>query len=130
VRNAGLAFVSRPVATRVERTTTPFTSGFEPGAMLRLPVAHGDGRYVADAETLARLEGEGEVVLRYVPPPGGSEPDTPNGSMHDIAGVSNPAGNVIGIMPHPERLADPALGAPEGLTFFTSLAAAAAGAER
>ncbi|HEX6643084.1 MAG TPA: phosphoribosylformylglycinamidine synthase subunit PurQ [Gemmatimonadales bacterium] len=124
MRNARLTFVSKPALVTVENTRTLFTAGFEPGAPLRLPVAHGDGRYVADAETLARLEGEGLVVLRYAR----SEDANPNGSMNDIAGIANPEGNVVGIMPHPERAADPALGPADGAPFFTAIAAPAAAA--
>lgn len=118
MRNARLAFISKPVDVMVENTRTAFTGGYEPGARLRLPVAHGDGRYVADPETLARLEGEGLVVLRYAR----TEDANPNGSMHDIAGIANAAGNIVGIMPHPERAADPALGSSDGAPFFTAMA--------
>jgi phosphoribosylformylglycinamidine synthase I len=119
LRNARLSFVSKPVDVTVENARTAFTSGYEPGARLRLPVAHGDGRYVADPETLARLEGEGLVVLRYAR----AEDANPNGSMNDIAGITNPDGNVVGIMPHPERAAEPALGSEDGAPFFTALTA-------
>jgi len=115
MRNAGLSFVSRPVDVTVERTDTVFTSGYAPGSTLRLPVAHGEGRFVASEDTLRMLEAEGRVVLRYV--------ENPNGSANDIAGIGNAAGTVVGIMPHPERLADPLLGASDGLRFFTSMAA-------
>ena len=117
-RNARLSFISKPVDVTVENTRTVFTAGYEPGAQLRLPVAHGDGRYVADAETLARLEGEGLVVLRYAR----VEDANPNGSMNDIAGISNADGNVVGIMPHPERAADALLGSEDGALFFTAMA--------
>ncbi|HEU5040300.1 MAG TPA: phosphoribosylformylglycinamidine synthase subunit PurQ [Gemmatimonadales bacterium] len=123
MRNAGLSFVSKPVDLTVERTTTPFTSAFGPGATVRLPVAHGEGRFAAAEETLRMLEAEGRVVLRYVAASEGSplQPN-PNGSAHHIAGVSNAAGNVVGIMPHPERFGDPA--SPDGgALFFTSMAA-------
>jgi phosphoribosylformylglycinamidine synthase subunit PurQ / glutaminase len=119
LRNARLTFVSKPVLVSVERTGTPFTSAYQRGALLRLPVAHGDGRYVADPETLAELEAEGRVVLRYAR----DEDANPNGSMHDIAGIVNAAGNVVGIMPHPERAAEPLLGNEDGAGFFTSMAA-------
>jgi phosphoribosylformylglycinamidine synthase len=119
LRNARLTFVSKPVLVSVEQTGTPFTSAYERGALLRLPVAHGDGRYVADPETLAGLEAEGRVVLRYAR----DEDANPNGSMHDIAGIVNAAGNVVGIMPHPERAAEPLLGNEDGAGFFTSMAA-------
>ena len=119
LRNARLTFVSKPVLVSVEQTGTPFTSAYQRGDLLRLPVAHGDGRYVADPETLAELEAEGRVVLRYAR----DEDANPNGSMHDIAGIVNAAGNVVGIMPHPERAAEPLLGNQDGAGFFTSLAA-------
>jgi phosphoribosylformylglycinamidine synthase len=119
LRNARLTFVSKPVLVSVEQTGTPFTSAYERGALLRLPVAHGDGRYVADPDTLADLEAEGRVVLRYAR----DEDANPNGSMHDIAGIVNAAGNVVGIMPHPERAAEPLLGNEDGAGFFTSMAA-------
>jgi phosphoribosylformylglycinamidine synthase subunit PurQ / glutaminase len=124
LRNAGLTFVSKPVDVVVERTGTAFTSAYEPGVTLRLPVAHGDGRYVAADDTLRMLEAEGRVVLRYVATSESSplQPN-PNGSANHIAGICNAAGTVVGIMPHPERIADPLLGVPDGLGFFTSLAA-------
>jgi phosphoribosylformylglycinamidine synthase subunit PurQ / glutaminase len=124
LRNAGLTFVSKPVDVVVERTGTVFTSAYEPGARLRLPVAHGDGRFIAADDTLRMLEAEGRVVLRYVAATEASplQPN-PNGSANHIAGISNAGGNVVGIMPHPERVADPLLGALDGLGFFTSLAA-------
>jgi phosphoribosylformylglycinamidine synthase len=116
MRNAGLSFVSRPVDLVVERSDTPFTSAYPAGARIRLPVAHGEGRFAASDETLRMLEAEGRVVLRYLP-----ESD-PNGSAHHIAGISNAGGNVVGIMPHPERAGDPA--SPDhGAGFFTSMAA-------
>jgi phosphoribosylformylglycinamidine synthase len=113
MRNAGLAFVSRPVRVRVEATDTPFTTAYEPGAIFQPPVAHGEGRYVAPADELRTLEEEGRVVLRYL--------DNPNGSTNDIAGVANAARNVVGIMPHPERVADPLLGPSDGARTFLSL---------
>jgi len=124
LRNAGLTFVSKPVDVVVEQTGTVFTSAYEPGATLRLPVAHGDGRFVASADTLRMLEAEGRVVLRYVASSESSplQPN-PNGSANHIAGITNPAGTVVGIMPHPERIADALLGSTDGLGFFTSLAA-------
>ncbi|HEX3276391.1 MAG TPA: phosphoribosylformylglycinamidine synthase subunit PurQ [Gemmatimonadales bacterium] len=124
MRNAGLSFVSKPVDVVVERASTVFTSAYSPGTRLRLPVAHGDGRFVASEDTLRMLEAEGRVVLRYVPASESSplQPN-PNGSARHIAGISNAAGTVVGIMPHPERMADSLLGNPDGLGFFTSLAA-------
>ena len=114
MRNAGLAFVSRPVRVRVETTDTPFTLAYEAGAIIRMPVAHGEGRYVAPPEVLEELDGERQVVLRYVG-------ENPNGSMHDIAGITNAGRNVVGIMPHPERAAEAHLGETEGAKFFQSV---------
>jgi phosphoribosylformylglycinamidine synthase subunit PurQ / glutaminase len=124
MRNAGLTFVSKPVDVVIERADTVFTSVYAPGSRIRMPVAHGDGRFVAADDTLRMLEAEGRVVLRYEPSSEASpfQPN-PNGSANHIAGISNAAGTVVGIMPHPERVADPLLGAPDGLGFFTSLAA-------
>lgn len=128
VRNAGLHFVSRPVDLRVERTDTPFTGGFTRGDILRVPVGHGEGRYVLAPDALRRLEGDGQVVLRYVVTTMVDADHNPNGALHDIAGISNPEGNVVGIMPHPERLADPLQGSDAGLRMFTSLITSASGA--
>jgi phosphoribosylformylglycinamidine synthase subunit PurQ / glutaminase len=124
MRNAGLTFVSKPVDVVVERTDTVFTSAYAVGTRIRIPVAHGDGRFVAADDTLRMLEAEGRVVLRYEPSSEASpfQPN-PNGSANHIAGISNAAGTVVGIMPHPERVADPLLGSSDGLGFFTSLAA-------
>ena len=124
MRNAGLTFVSKPVDVVVERADTVFTSAYAVGTRIRIPVAHGDGRFVAADDTLRMLEAEGRVVLRYEPSSEASpfQPN-PNGSANHIAGISNATGTVVGIMPHPERVADPVLGAPDGLGFFTSLAA-------
>ena len=124
MRNAGLTFVSKPVDVVVERADTVVTSAYAVGTRIRIPVAHGDGRFVAADDTLRMLEAEGRVVLRYEPSSEASpfQPN-PNGSANHIAGISNAAGTVVGIMPHPERVADPLLGAPDGLGFFTSLAA-------
>jgi phosphoribosylformylglycinamidine synthase len=123
MRNVGLAFQSRPVDVRIESTETPFTSAYATGQVLRLPVAHGDGRFVAPPDVLRALQAEGRVVLRYVRAGMPDAPSNPNGSDHDIAGIANPAGNVVGLMPHPERVADPRLGPSDGAGFFRSLAA-------
>jgi phosphoribosylformylglycinamidine synthase len=120
LRNAGLTYVSRPVAVRVERTATPFTGGYREGQILRIPVAHGDGRYVADPRTLRELEDTGRIVFRYAEEDGAS----PNGAMHDIAGICSPDGRVVGMMPHPERNNDPLLGTADGAGVFESMAAA------
>jgi phosphoribosylformylglycinamidine synthase len=123
MRNDRLTFVSKPVDVVVERTDTVFTSAYKPGQRIRVPVAHGEGRFTADDETIRMLEAEGRVVLRYLPEGSEAGLPNPNGSSDDIAGVSNAAGNVVGIMPHPERAADPVLGATDGAGFFESLAA-------
>ncbi len=116
MRNAGLNFVCRDVALRVENAGTMFTARYDAGATIRIPVAHHDGNYVADAETLDRLEGEGRVVFRYKEPV--------NGSARDIAGIVNAGGNVLGLMPHPERLVEPAQGGTDGRAMFEALHAA------
>ncbi len=117
-RNGGLMFVCRQVTVRVESDATPFTARYRPGQLLRMPVAHGDGRYVADADTLDRLEREERVVFRYV---GGN----PNGALRDIAGITNEGRNVVGLMPHPERAAEAILGSSDGAAMFALAAAAA-----
>jgi len=116
MRNARLRFLSRPVWVRVEAVDTPFTSLYEPGEVLEIPIAHGDGRYVADLRTAAELEAQGQVVWRYVR-------DNPNGSTNDIAGICNAGRNVVGIMPHPERRTAPALGGDDGARVFQSMEA-------
>ena len=119
--NAQQRFSSRPVDLRIERTDTMCTADYEHGEIIRLPIAHGEGRYVADDPTLDALEREHRVMLRYVPVPATDMPYNPNGSMNDIAGICNAAGTVVGFMPHPERLAEPELGSDAGQRFFTSL---------
>jgi len=121
VRNARLSFVAKPVDLTIERTDTVFTCAFELGDRVRIPVAHGDGRFVADPRTLDRLEAEGCVVVRYLPAGAGIEPN-PNGSDRNIAGICNPAGTIVGLMPHPENAIDPLQGAEGGRGFFASLA--------
>lgn len=116
VRNAGLAFVCRPVALDVANGNSAFTSAYAGQHHVTIPVAHHDGNYVVDTEGLARLEGEGRVAFRYR--------DNPNGSTGDIAGVLSEAGNVLGLMPHPERAVDPLLGSVDGKPLFNSLLAA------
>jgi len=115
-RNASLHYVCRDQRVRIESADTAWTGAFEAGQEIVLPVKHGEGRYVASAETLAELESAGRVVVRYV---GGN----PNGSMNDIAGIRNEAGNVVGLMPHPEHAVEDLVGAPstDGLGFFTSI---------
>ena len=124
LRNSSLTFVCETVRLRVETDDTIFTSGYARGDVLRMPVAHGEGRYTADPELLDRLEGEGRVLFRYVGPNGEREAGAnPNGSMRDIAGIVNDAGNVLGMMPHPERAVDALLGSTDGLALFESLLA-------
>ena len=124
LRNERLQFVSERVHIRVENADTMFTSEYEPGQVLTVPIAHGDGRYTADEDTLDRLEGDGRVVFRYVST--GGEVDVawnPNGSMRAIAGIISDAGNVMGMMPHPERAVDPLLGSDDGRGLFESMLA-------
>ena len=124
LRNASLKFVCEIVRLRVETNDTLFTNRYERGSILRIPVAHGDGRYTADEATLDKLEGEGRVVFRYVGGPGDADEWwSPNGSMRSIAGIVNDAGNVLGMMPHPERVVDPLLGSEDGLGIFESMLA-------
>jgi phosphoribosylformylglycinamidine synthase len=124
LRNRSLQFVSELVRVRVENTETRFTNQYAAGQILRLPIAHGEGRYTADDETLDRLEQNGQVVFRYVNANGEVEPSTdPNGSMRGIAGIVNERGNVLGLMPHPERAAEAIVGSADGVALFESLLA-------
>jgi phosphoribosylformylglycinamidine synthase I len=113
MRNAGLKFVCKPVTLSVEETQSAFTRKYEKGQSVTFPVAHGEGNYYADGDTLDRLEGEGRVMFRYQ--------DNPNGSARDIAGILNPKRNVLGLMPHPERVVDPTTGGTDGRALFQSL---------
>jgi phosphoribosylformylglycinamidine synthase len=117
MRNARLRFVCRKVRLRVENTGTFLTRRMEPGAVVSCPVAHGEGNYFADPETLAHIEGEGRVVFRY------AENTNPNGSINDIAGIVNAAGNVIGMMPHPENMIEPLHGSSDCRALFEGLVA-------
>jgi phosphoribosylformylglycinamidine synthase I len=122
MRNARLKFICRDVYLRVERSDTAFTRGYNAGQVIRVPVAHGEGNYVADAATLARLEGEGRVPFRYVAPDGSLDPAwNVNGATGAIAGVLNDAGNVLGMMPHPENHVEPQLGVTDGRGLFAGL---------
>jgi phosphoribosylformylglycinamidine synthase len=112
MRNAGQTFVCRTVPLRVETSQSLFTSAYEAGQTINIPVAHHDGNYFADDATLDRLEGEGRVAFRYA--------DNVNGSLHDIAGVLNEAGNVLGMMPHPERAIETVHGSTDGRALFES----------
>jgi phosphoribosylformylglycinamidine synthase I len=122
MRNARLSFVARPVGLRVEQTDTAFTNRYSRGDLLRMPVAHGEGRFAADPGTLRAIEGEGRVVVRYVELDGSPLKGAAiNGSLNDIAGICNTEGNVVGLMPHPDRASDPAIGNVDGAAFFTSM---------
>lgn len=124
VRNQGLAFVCTPVHVRVENDRIPFTGRANAGDVLTVPIKHGEGRYVADPTTLAAMEGRRQVVLRYCAPSGEITPAAnPNGSLESIAGVCNEAGNVFGLMPHPEHAVDPGsgIGSADGRVILGSL---------
>ena len=122
MRNKGLRFICRHVHIRVETTTTPFTSAAKPGQVLRLPIAHAEGSYVCDAAALADLQQNGQIVFRYCAPDGRLYPAAnPNGSLDGIAGICNRERNVMGMMPHPERAVEAALGSIDGLVVLRSL---------
>jgi phosphoribosylformylglycinamidine synthase len=122
VRNQGMQFICDRVSLRVERADLPWTQGYQPGQVITLPIAHGEGCYYADVQTLADLEDQGQVVLRYCSPIGELESGAnPNGSLNHIAGICNPQGNVLGLMPHPERAADALLGSLDGLPMLAGL---------
>jgi len=122
VRNDVLKFRSRWIRMRVENADTMFTGAYHQGQVLRIPIAHGEGNYVADDETVQRLEGEGRVVFRYVDAAGEATPESnPNGSTANIAGIVNGGGNVLGLMPHPERAVEDVLGGTDGVGLFESL---------
>ena len=120
MRNTSLKFVCREVKLEVTNADTAFTRGYTQGQIIRCPVAHHDGNYFADAETLARLEGEGRVAFRY------AEGTNPNGSINDIAGILNDKGNVLGLMPHPENLIEAAHGGSDGRALFAAALGVAA----
>jgi len=127
LRNASLRFLSMDCFLRVERTDTPFTSQYQLGQVFRAPLAHGDGNYFADEETLDRLEGENLVALRYVTPTGEATEDANlHGSARNIAGILSPNLRVLGLMPHPEDLVDSLMGGTDGKPLFDGLAAALA----
>jgi phosphoribosylformylglycinamidine synthase len=117
VRNVGLRFRCHEVRLRTETTDSPFTCLAAPGQVLRMPIAHGEGCFVADQRTLDELEAERRVAFRYV--------ENPNGSARDIAGVLSRERNVLGLMPHPERASEPLMGSSDGLVIFRSMVAAA-----
>ncbi len=120
MRNASLKFVCREVKLEIANANTPFTRDYRQGEIIDCPVAHADGNYFADTETLARVEGEGQVVFRY------AQDTNPNGSVNDIAGIINEAGNVLGMMPHPEDLIEAAHGGDDGRAIFESVLGKAA----
>lgn len=121
-RNASLRFVCKDVHVRTENTGTPFTSVLAEGEILRVPVAHGEGNYIAHPDVLEELEANRQVVFRYASSDGVVGGDAnPNGSMNDIAGIVNREGNVLGMMPHPERSSEAILGTPDGARIFQSI---------
>jgi phosphoribosylformylglycinamidine synthase len=120
MRNSNLKFICREVRLRTETLDSPFTAAAERRQILRMPIAHGEGCYVADERTLDELEAEDRVAFRYV--------DNPNGSMRDIAGILNAGRNVMGLMPHPERATEPLMGSSDGLVVFRSIVTAVAAA--
>jgi phosphoribosylformylglycinamidine synthase len=122
MRNAGIRFVCRDVKLTVENSQTLFTSGYSAGQQITIPVAHHDGNYFADDETLDRLEGEGRIAFRYA--------EEVNGSARNIAGVLNAAGNVLGMMPHPERVIEAAHGGTDGRALFESAVKGLVGADQ
>ena len=129
LRNRGLKFLCQHVHVRVETTDTPFTRSAVRGQVLRMPIAHGDGNYYASPETLRSLEGNRQVVFRYCDASGAlADEANPNGSIQAIAGVCNQTRNVVGLMPHPERACESALGSADGLVVLESAVAALAGA--
>jgi phosphoribosylformylglycinamidine synthase subunit PurQ / glutaminase len=124
LRNQTLRFHCQWTNLRIEQADTAWTEGFARGEVIRLPVAHGEGCYFADDETLNRLEDTGRIVARYCDEAGGVSPDAnPNGSLHSIAGIANDGGNVVGLMPHPERACDPDIGGADGLRMLRAVLA-------
>jgi phosphoribosylformylglycinamidine synthase len=122
IRNQGLRFICRHVYLRVENTATPFTALAERGQVLKIPIAHGEGSYFCDAETLAELERAGRIVFRYTTPDGRETPEAnPNGSLANIAGICSEGRNVLGMMPHPERAAETVMGSADGLVVLRSM---------
>ncbi|QJE73131.1 phosphoribosylformylglycinamidine synthase subunit PurQ [Aerophototrophica crusticola] len=122
IRNKTLKYICKTVDLKVETTDSPFTAHYQAGQTIRIPVGHGEGNYVADGETLKRLEGEGRVAFRYVGAAGAADAEgNPNGAMNNIAGILNEKRNVLGMMPHPERAFEPLHGNTDGRAFFDSL---------
>jgi phosphoribosylformylglycinamidine synthase I len=128
MRNASLTFICRDVWLRVERDDTLFTNRYRAGEVIRLPIAHADGNYYADGDTLARLRGENRVVFRYATPAGEvARAANPNGAQNNIAGIIDESGRILGMMPHPERLCEPAHGGTDGRRLFESVVAGVEG---
>ena len=124
MRNAGLKYVCKPVYVRVETTNTPYTHDLSKGEVLEIPIGHMEGNYVSDERTLAELKDQDRIVFRYVTKAGEVTPEAnPNGSLENIAGICNEGRNVLGMMPHPERAAEPELGMTDGVKIFHSLVA-------
>jgi phosphoribosylformylglycinamidine synthase subunit PurQ / glutaminase len=122
MRNARLKFICRDIFLKVERSDTPFTRGYNAGQVIKVPTAHGEGNYTADADTIARLEGEGRVIFRYVAPNGARDDAyNVNGSTNAIAGIVNERGNVLGMMPHPENHVEAAISPTDGRGLFAGL---------
>jgi phosphoribosylformylglycinamidine synthase len=140
MRNSGLRFICRHVHIRVEQTDTPFTNAAQKGQILKIPIAHSDGNYNCDEGTLAELENNRQVIFRYTTPDssvgrfataqGADDAGNPNGAVHNIAGICNRERNVAGLMPHPERAVEAALGSTDGLTIFRSMVEALVGAAK
>jgi phosphoribosylformylglycinamidine synthase len=125
MRNAGLKYVCKPVHVRVENADTPFSNANRKGDVLQIPIGHMDGDYFCDEETLAELKRDDRIVFRYCNEAGEITADAnPNGSLDNIAGICSPARNVLGMMPHPERASEPALGCTDGMKIFESLVGA------
>src|ERR1700750_2425347 len=127
MRNQQLKFICRDVYLKVERSDTPFTRGYNAGQVIRVPVAHGEGNYIADGETIARLEGEGRVVFRYASPDGIIDPNwNNNGAINTLAGIASASDNVLDMMPHPGNHVEAAVGRTDGRGLFAGLAEALA----
>jgi phosphoribosylformylglycinamidine synthase I len=123
MRNAELKFICKDVHLRVERSDTPFTRGYKAGQAIRVPIAHGEGNYIADDDTIARLEDEGRIVFRYCAPDGSVDAHSNvNGASRAIAGILNEGGNVLGMMPHPENHVEAVMGCTDGRGLFAGLA--------
>jgi phosphoribosylformylglycinamidine synthase len=131
MRNSGLRYICRHVYVRIEQANTPFTSAAQKGQVMKMPIAHNDGNYTCDDATLAELEKNRQVIFRYTTPDGSDDnAGNPNGSMANIAGICNRERNIAGLMPHPERAVESALGSADGLIIFRSMIEALVGAAK